>query len=99
MHRLGADANAVFAAQCLAAEFEQYSGKFRFFGGRHKIGSGRDIAKYLAAAGGFVKPKTRLPSPCRTAKWAAAPPNRPTGGLVVSFLEQQKRRPGGTPFE
>jgi hypothetical protein len=58
-HRLGANADAVFAAQRLAAELEQNTGKLWLFGGRHKTGSTRGIAKFLTAAGPSVKPKSR----------------------------------------
>jgi len=46
-HRLGADADAVFATQRLAAELEQNPGKLWFFGGRHKTGSARGIGEYF----------------------------------------------------
>jgi hypothetical protein len=43
-HRRGGNADAIFAAQRLAAELEQNTGKLWFFGGRHKSGSARGIA-------------------------------------------------------
>jgi hypothetical protein len=46
-HRLGANADAVFATKRLAAELEQNPGKFRFFGGRHKTGSARGITEIV----------------------------------------------------
>jgi hypothetical protein len=44
---LGANADAVFATERLAAELEQNPGKFWLLGGRHKIGSARGIADYF----------------------------------------------------
>jgi hypothetical protein len=41
---LGANADAVFATERLAAELEQNPGKLWLLGGRHKIGSARGIA-------------------------------------------------------
>jgi hypothetical protein len=43
-HRLGANTDAVFASQRLAAELEQNTGKLWFLGGRHKTGSALGIA-------------------------------------------------------
>jgi hypothetical protein len=42
---LGANTDAVFATERLAAEFEQNPGKFWLFGGRHKTGSARGIGE------------------------------------------------------
>jgi hypothetical protein len=40
---LGANADAIFAAERFAADFKQNPGKFWLFGGRHKTGSARGI--------------------------------------------------------
>jgi hypothetical protein len=83
-HCLGTNADAVFAAERLAAELEQNPGKFWLFDHRHKTGSARGIketfnsrrtTRQIKAAAKIKKERIQAPAPTTmfVLNWIAIP--------------------------